>query len=121
MAIRVAMVIPETGLLLVLMIPTMREDTVTKKKPKTMISTPSTRRAKIPDPGMKGRKAMISTRARLPPMVTVSGRSSSVRRVVAPARPALSAAMLLLKLLTMVGMVRSRVMNPPAATAPAPI
>ena len=33
-AINVAMVMPETGLLLVPMMPTMREATVTKKKPK---------------------------------------------------------------------------------------
>ena len=57
----------------------------------------------------------------LPPTVTVSGRSFSVRLAVTPSRPALSAAMLLLKLLTMVGSVFSSVMKPPAATAPAPI
>ncbi len=64
---------------------------------------------------------MISASAMLPPTVTVSGRSFSVRRAVTPARPALSAATLLLKLLTIVGSVFRRVMKPPAATAPAPI
>ena len=46
--------------------PTMREATVTKKKPKTMISTPSSSRPKKV-PGMKGSTAMISTRPTLPP------------------------------------------------------
>ncbi len=64
---------------------------------------------------------MMPTSARLPSAVTVSGRSCSVRRALAAPAPPRSEAMLPLKLDTMVGSVLSRVMNPPAATAPAPI
>ena len=119
-AISVAMVMPETGFELVPIRPTIREATVTKKNPNTTIRTPSRRRpAKLP--GRKGSTAMIPTSARLPSAVTPRGRSCSVRfALAAPASPR-SEARLPLKLDTIVGSVLSKVMNPPAATAPAPI
>ena len=116
------MVMPETGFELVPMRPTMREETVTKKNPKTMMSTPSSSRPPRL-PGMKGRTARMRTSARLPNTTTERGRSRSVRgtrAAVAPAPPR-KEARLPLKLATMVGSVLISVMKPPAATAPAPI
>ena len=115
-----AMVIPETGFELVPISPTMREATVTKKNPKTTIRMPSSKRPPK-FPGKKGNSAMMKTSARLPRTVTPSGRSRSVRAVLAAPAPPRSEARLPLKLATIVGSVLSNVMNPPAATAPAPI
>ena len=47
------MVMPEIGFELVPMTPTMRDDTVTKKNPKTTIITPSASLPSTP-PGMNG-------------------------------------------------------------------
>ena len=68
------MVIPETGFELVPMIPTMRDDTVTKKNPKMTISTPSRTRPPMV-PGRNGSSARMATRARLPATTTPMDRS----------------------------------------------
>ena len=120
MASRVAIVIPETGFELVPIRPTIRDDTVTKKKPNTTMRTPSRMRPpKVP--GRNGNSAMMATSARLPPTTTPMGRSWLVREGRAAPAPARMLAMLPLNAATMVGSVRRSVMNPPAATAPAPI
>ncbi len=45
------------------MMPTMRDDTVTKKKPKTTMNSPRTSLLTMAVPGMKGRSAMITMSA----------------------------------------------------------
>ena len=121
-AMSVAMVMPEIGFERVPMMPTMRLDTVTKKKPKTTIRTPSSELAAKQVPGMNGRTAMIST------STAAADEHERDRQVVlgalggrAPPSPARSEARLPLKRATMVGRVLISVMKPPAATAPAPI
>ncbi len=74
----VAMVMPDTGFDDVPMMPTMRLDTVTKKKPKTTTSSPvSSDPGKAP--GRLGSRATIATMATEPPTTTDRGRSRSVR------------------------------------------
>ena len=114
------MVMPLTGFEEVPMSPTMREDTVTKKNPKTTMRTAS--RTRPPNvPGRKGRKAMMSASARLPTSTMPMGRSRLVRAVDSVPAPPRRLATLPRKAAMMVGSVLRRVMNPPAATAPAPI
>src|SRR4051812_29419481 len=74
--ISVAMVMPEIGLDDEPIRPTMREETVTKKNPKT--TTRSEARA-LPCVGICGATARKIARATVPPSTTVSGRSCSVR------------------------------------------
>ena len=124
MAISVAIVMPEIGFDDEPMMPTMRLATVTKKKPKTTISRPSSSLLPMPVPGTNG-----STRdhedqhQRADRATTVIGRSRSVRSTcaAAPPRARRSEAMLSLNDETIVGSVLISVMKPPAATAPAPI
>src|SRR5216683_3659238 len=83
-AMRVAMVMPETGEAELPTMPTIRAETVTKRKPKT-----TTRRAAAmlanaltcaPGMGLNWRKRNIrSTRRREPPKTTMGGRSCSMR------------------------------------------
>src|ERR1043166_2655727 len=77
-AISVAIVMPEIGFDEEPMIPTIRLETVTKKNPKTTISTDM-----INDPGnvpgMFGRTAMMTTRRSEPPTTHVIGMSRAVR------------------------------------------
>jgi hypothetical protein len=104
--------------------PTMRLDTVTKKNPNTTISTPSSSLLSTLSPGTNGNSATITASPRLPPITTDIGRSRSVRFVATTSRPDLAAfrcAMLPRTAPTIVGIVFKSVMNPPAATAPAPI
>ena len=123
------MVIPEIGLDDVPIRPQMRDETVTKRKPKITTRTAATRLANAPvgapGIGMKVRKAHIATAIISdPPSTTLLGRSFDVRLTtsapVAPrafwksAAPARSAAMI-------VGNVRINVIRPAAATAPAPM
>ena len=61
-AIKVAMVMPDTGLEEVPMMPTIRLATVTKKKPNTMMSTPISSLPKTEVPGTKGSSAMTMIR-----------------------------------------------------------
>ena len=61
-AIKVAMVMPEIGFDELPMMPTMRDDTVTKKKPKTTMSTAmNSEPGNVP--GRLGRSAMMATSA----------------------------------------------------------
>ena len=59
--------------------PTMRLATVTKKKPKTTISRPSSSLLPIPGPGTNGSSAMTTTSTAEPTSTNVIGRSRSVR------------------------------------------
>ena len=74
----VAMAMPETGLLEEPIRPTMREETVAKKKPKTM-----TIRAVNRFRGMAGTSHMTTATMRMPSRTTFMGMSCSVRRVLA--------------------------------------
>ena len=76
--ISVAIVIPEIGFDELPMIPTMRLETVTKKKPKTTTRSP-VRSDPGNVPGSVGRNAMMATSATQPPTTMDSGRSRSVR------------------------------------------
>ena len=69
MAISVAIVIPEIGFDDEPMSPTMRDETVTKKKPKTTIRTASRSLPPIV-PGTNGRNAMIAASATEPSTTT---------------------------------------------------
>ena len=125
-AMRVAIVMPEMGFAELPINPTMREDTVTKRKPKTTTRSDAAKLAShptcAPGTGLKVRKRNINkTSSTLPPSTTLIGRSRSVRLADAMVAflpkvftPALSAP-------RMVGMVLSKVMRPEAATAPAPM
>src|SRR6266436_2275954 len=75
----VAIVMPLIGLLVVPMIPTIRDETVTKKKPKKMISTAS-RRLLGKCVGRPGMKEIASARKSEPIATTLIGMSLSVRR-----------------------------------------
>src|ERR1039458_7075297 len=74
-AMRVAMVMPETGLAEEPMRPTMRELTVTKRKPKKTISREAARLAqaptKAPGTGLNSRKTNIRMTSRTEPMSAV--------------------------------------------------
>ena len=122
------MAMPEIGFDEVPMRPAMREETVTKRKPKTTTRRDAMRLAKkpvgAPGTGLKVRKAHMSTTITAEPARTsVIGRSCEVRPPLTGARasvrrrseaPARSAP-------TMVGVVLISVMSPAAATAPAPM
>ena len=112
--ISVAMAIPDTGLLLLPTIPTIREDTVAKKKPKiTMMIAPT---------GLIGiaGASHITMATTTMPMSTVRMEISVC--VLSPVSTFLPKPfMALANVRTMVGNVLIRLMIPPAATAPAPI
>src|SRR5256885_1041131 len=76
------MVMPEIGLAELPIWPQMREETVVKKKPKIMISTPPSRFTPI-----CGRNASTIARPMEPNTVMLMGRSSSVRSFAATAWP----------------------------------
>src|SRR5882724_6759499 len=122
-AIRVAMVIPEIGLEEHPMIPTIREETVTKKKPKTTIKTAIN---KLPGnrPGICGRTDISKASPMEPSKTKVIGMSRSVRLRESPAvcwRLSERSTKLSRKELIIVGTERRSVMTPEQATAPAPI
>lgn len=71
---KVAIVIPETGLLLLPTSPTMREDTVAKKKPNKMTS-----HAPENEIGSAGTSQMSNANRTIPPMTTRISKSLSVR------------------------------------------
>ena len=119
--IKVAMVIPETGLELVPIKPTIRLETVTKKNPKTITSRPISNFPPKELPGICGKISIRITSARLPIPTTAIDKSCSVRARLADAERFLKDSMLSLNEAAMVGMVLSKVIKPPAATAPAPI
>ena len=111
----VAIAIPETGLLELPIIPTIREDTVAKKNPKTtMIHAP--RRVT----GIAGTIQMINTIAITPRRMNCIGRSCAVLAVLVLLLPF----MLFMesrKVVTISGRDLIREMIPPVAIAPAPI
>ena len=75
-----------------------------------------------PGTGLKVRKRnMITTNATDPPITTLIGKSSSVRNTAVLAAPPRIFLIPELSAPTMVGIVFSSVINPAAATAPAPI
>ena len=112
---RVAIAIPETGLLELPTRPTIREDTVAKKNPKTtMINAP--RRVT----GIAGTTQMINTIAITPRRMNCIGRSCAVLSVLVFLLPF----MLFMesrKVVTISGRDLIREMIPPVAIAPAPI
>ncbi len=118
--ISVAIVMPDIGLLLDPTRPTMRLATVTKKNPKIITNTPIKSRWKTPSPGMFGRTAVSAINIRLPIITTLKERSCSVRATLAVPF-SFSDETLSRNELMIVGIVFINVMNPPAATAPAPI
>jgi hypothetical protein len=116
--IRVAIVIPEIGLDDVPMRPVMRDDTVTKRNPKTMTRIAA---RKLPCIGIFGARARKIARSSDPTSTKIIGRSRSVRTTAplpAPApkpfRPSRAEPRI-------VGSVRPSVMSPAASTAPAPM
>ena len=117
MIISVAIVMPEIGFDEVPMRPVMREETVTKKKPK-MTTRMDAR--KLPRVGRFGARARNSASRSDPMSTTTIGMSRSVRMRLAPAPapksliPSRADAMI-------VGIVRASVMRPAARTAPAPM
>ena len=109
---RVAIAIPDTGLL---ELPTIREDTVAKKKPKiTMISAP------IGLTGIAGTSQMIATIATIPIRITFIGRSCAVLSVLV-FLPPFMLFMESRKVVMIRGRDLIREIIPPVAIAPAPI
>ena len=115
--ISVAIVMPETGFDDDPIRPVMRDETVTKKKPKTSRSTDA---RMLPWVGIRGATARNTASASEPPSTTISGRSRSVRScVVCPEAP--NPFTLSRNEEMIVGIVRASVMMPAASTAPAPV
>lgn len=112
----VAIIIPDIGLLEEPTIPTIRLETVAKKKPKTTIKSPPTKFT-----GMEGRIHMIKAMTRLPARTTCIGKSLSVLRVVFPVLPFPSPFIALENVFIIIGRDLTRLIIPPAATAPAPM
>ncbi len=115
-----ATVMPEMGLDDEPISPVRREETVTKRKPKTMMRMAPRRFPRW----SWGISMMMAIRATMPPATSLSERSWSVRATAAPApfplRP-LKSARPPFKPCQIVGSERNRLMMPPAATAPAPM
>ena len=116
--ISVAMVIPEIGFDEVPIKPVMREDTVTKRKPKMMTRIAA---RKFPCIGIFGATTRKIASRNDPPSTKVVGRSRSVRSLVSVPAPAPKSLMPSRAEATIVGSVRPSVMSPAASTAPAPI
>ena len=111
---RVAIAIPDTGLLEEPTSPTMRLDTVAKKKPNiTIIRAP---RKLI---GTDGIIHIIIAITSAPPITKGIGRSLLVRMLSASLCP--NPVIALRNVFIIVGSVFIRLIIPPAATAPAPI
>ena len=111
----VAMAMPDTGLLEEPMRPTIREDTVAKKKPKT-----TTIKAPSRFTGNAGSSQMATAMTTIATISTGMGMSCSVRRE--EALPALFMPfMAWRKVRTIRGKLLMRLMMPPVATAPAPM
>ena len=115
--ISAAMVMPEIGLALTPISPVIRDETTTKKKPNTTISTAPSRLT-----ASCGSKVSTSASTTAPTGVTQIGRSMSVRSRVAASptlprrswKPERNAE-------TIVGSARTSAMMPADATAPAPM
>ncbi len=121
----VTMAMPEVGLEVTPTRPTMRDDTVTKRKAKTAMQTAAMRRKSkgAPPPRAPGTRARSRMIAAVPPSTTAMGRSFSVRRSdpLTPRRPrAISAPRPSRSEATMMGSDLATAMRPAVATAPAP-
>ena len=112
------MVMPEIGLDEDPMSPVIRDDTVTKKKPKMTIRTAA---RKFPWVGILGATARKIASSSDPPSTKIIGRSRSVRICAAPLDFALKSFTLSRNDETIVGSVRASVIRPEASTAPAPV
>ena len=111
----VAIAMPETGLLLLPTRPTIRDDTVAKKKPNTtIISAPSK------ETGIAGINQIASVSTIILPITKRISISLSVRRVFEP-EPPLMPRIASRNVLTISGKVLTKLIIPPAATAPAPM
>ena len=111
----VAIAIPDTGLLELPTRPTIREDTVAKKKPKiTMINAP------IGLTGIAGTSQMIATIATIPIRIMFIGRSCAVLSVLV-FLPPFMLFMESRKVVMIRGRDLIREIIPPVAIAPAPI
>ena len=114
--ISVAIAIPDTGLLEEPIRPTIREDTEAKKNPKiTMIREPN---------GLTGNAGSSQIRTTIAARITSRkdiGRSCCVRRAFFCACFLLRLAIACLNVRTISGNVFTRLIIPPAATAPAPM
>ena len=111
------MVMPEIGFALTPISPVMREDTTTKKNPKTTISTAPSRFT-----ASWGSTVRVSASSTAPTGVIQIGRSMSVRsRVAAVLTPVLRSSKPERNAATIVGSDRTSAMMPAAATAPAPM
>src|SRR5574338_205752 len=114
----VAIVMPETGLDDEPISPTIRDETVTKKKPNTITRTET---RMLPCVGIRGATTRKIASSTVPARTIVIGMSRSVRaRAAAPPR-ALKSFTLWRNEETIVGIVRASVMRPAASTAPAPV
>src|ERR1700693_78051 len=120
-AMIVAIVMPEIGFDDVPMIPTMREDTVTKKNPNTTTRSPMTSEPGKGPCGKPGRTVMRRARTMEPMTTTPMPRSLSVRLTLLPSAPAPNYLTDSRNADTIVGSVLTRVMTPAQATAPAPM
>ena len=120
-----AIVIPLIGLLDEPIMPTIRDETVTKNAPKMMTNKPNNNLLPILAPGINvpGIKAITANKTRLPMPTTFMERSLSVLgTLVSAAAPSFfNEPILPLKEEMIVGIVFINVIKPPAATAPAPI
>ena len=112
---RVAIAIPDTGLLELPTRPTIREDTAAKKKPNT-----TTMIAPSKDTGIAGTSHTAKVSAAIAISTTDIGRSCSVR-ILFTAPFWLRLAMESVKVRTINGKDLIKLMIPPAAKAPAPI
>ena len=122
--ISVAMAMPLIGLDEEPSSPVMRDETTEKKNPKTMMDTAEIRAGPIPGTVRScGRNDMNTARATDPMRTTEIGMSRSVRRrSSAPPIPVSRRSRNDARKLSMiVGIALTRLMIPPAATAPAPM
>jgi len=117
----VAMVMPEMGLDEVPMMPTMREETVTKKKPKRTIRTDIKSEPGNGPCGKPGRIARMMTIASDPKMTGPMLMSRSVRLTATAFARSPKLLSDSRKAETIVGIVLMSVMTPAQATAPAPM
>ncbi len=123
---RVAIVMPDVGLDVTPTSPTMRLDTVTKKKAKmaTRIAAKTRTVRDSMNPNTCGMTARKSTTRPTPINTTLKGRSSSVRLIACttaePSKRLRNPRIPSLNEVTIIGMERISVAIPAVATAPAP-
>ena len=111
-----AIVIPDTGLLLLPISPTIRDDTVAKKNPNTTIINAENKLI-----GTRGISHNIKAKITIPARINDIGKSLSVLRVSLSLDVLPKSFIASLNVVTISGNDFIRLINPPAATAPAPI